>query len=99
MARDLPVEMAGASLAEQDGPELLAVCGLHRPADDRPTRAGHPHPFLVCPAVQLTAVAVLIKEATKLARSWLSSPGSGSFGDDIAEEPKAGEVASSTTTF
>jgi hypothetical protein len=42
--------------------ELLAVCGLQRPADDRPTRAGHPHPFVLSPAIQLSAVAELIKE-------------------------------------
>ena len=30
--------MAGGSLTEQDGPELWAVCRLHRPADDRPAK-------------------------------------------------------------
>ena len=34
--------MAGGSLAEQDGPELLAACRLQRPADDRgDTRQRH----------------------------------------------------------
>jgi len=40
----------------------LAACGLQRAADDCPTRARHPDPYLICPAVQLSAVAVLIKE-------------------------------------
>ena len=30
---------------------------------------------------------------TRLARMWLSSPASGSCGEGIGEEPKAGEVA------
>jgi hypothetical protein len=49
----------GGSLADL---KLLAVCRLQRPADDRPARAGHPDPFVLCSAVQLSAVAVLIKE-------------------------------------
>ena len=47
---------------ESGRPELLTACGLQRPADDRPTRAGHPDPFLICRAAQLSAIAVLIKE-------------------------------------
>ena len=37
--------------------------GFQSPADDRPTRADHPDPFVLCPAVQLPAGAVLIEES------------------------------------
>ena len=43
-------------------PELLAVCRLQRPTDDRPTCAGHPDPFVLCPTVQFSTVAMLTKE-------------------------------------
>ena len=80
---------------ESSRPELLAVCRLQRAADDRPARAGHPNPFLVCSAVQVTAVAVLIKEGDQA-------------GEEVAQlarigvwhcegEPRAGEMASSTS--
>jgi hypothetical protein len=43
-------------------PELLMACRLQRPTDNRPTRAGHPDPFLICAAVQLPAPAMLLEE-------------------------------------
>ena len=51
--------MAGGKSSK---PELWAACGLQGPTEDRPTRAGHPHPFLICPAVQLPAPAVFCEE-------------------------------------
>ena len=47
---------------ESGRPELLTACGLQRPADDRPTRAGHPDPFLICPAIPVLHSSGLIKE-------------------------------------
>src|SRR5882724_1363913 len=49
-------------------PELLAVCRLQRPADDGPTGAGHPDPFLACAAVQLSAPLVLQVEGVQSLR-------------------------------
>jgi integrase len=46
-------------------PELSAVGGLQRPALDRPTRAGHPDPFLVRPAVEVAASPVFFQESSQ----------------------------------
>jgi hypothetical protein len=40
----------------------LAVCRLQRAADDRPTAAGYPDPFLVGPTVQLSTSLMLLEE-------------------------------------
>src|SRR5258706_13476098 len=55
--------MAGAKSSR---PELLAACRLQRPTDDGPARAGHPDPFLICPAIPVLHSSGLIKERGQL---------------------------------
>jgi len=74
----------GIGWRESSRPELLAVCGLQRAADHRATGAGHPDPFVLCPAVQLAAVAVFIKEGDQAGEEVAQLGGSDSCGDGIA---------------
>ncbi len=55
------IDATGGSLTDPER-YFSYESGLQRPADDRPTRAGHPDPFLIYRAAQLSAIAVLIKE-------------------------------------
>jgi hypothetical protein len=50
---------------ESSRPELSAVCRGQRPTDDRATRAGHPHSFLICPTVHLPVSAVISEEGNQ----------------------------------
>jgi hypothetical protein len=54
--------MAGGSLADL---KLSVVCRLQRAADDRPARAAHPDPFVLCPAVHVPALAMLLEAGGK----------------------------------
>ena len=46
--------------------ELLAVCGLQRPADDRATRARHPDAIVLDTGVEFTAAAMLLEEGVEV---------------------------------
>ena len=83
---------------ESSRPELWAVGRLQRPADDCPTRASHPNPLLLYPAVHFSAPAMLPQEGGQAVEEMAQLAGIG-FGWHRRAKPKAGWEARQRRDF